>query len=48
MAQYLASDGARIPDTNALLNALIRQLLPLPITVNVFQTPTAYIEALNF
>jgi hypothetical protein len=49
IAQYLASDGARIPDTNALLNALLRQVLgPLPITVNVFQTPTSYIEALNF
>jgi hypothetical protein len=48
-AQYLSSDGKTIPDANALLNALIRQLLPLPITVNgVFQTPTAYVEALNF
>ena len=48
-AQYLASNGATMPDANALLNALIRQLLPLPITVNgVFQTPTAYVEALNF
>ena len=48
-AQYLAADGARIPDANALLNALIRQLLPMPITVNgVFQTPTSYLETLNF
>jgi hypothetical protein len=48
-AQFLASDGKTIPDANALLNALIRQLLPLPITINgVFQTPTAYVEGLNF
>ena len=48
-AQYLAADGARIPDANALLNALIRQLLGLPLTVNgVFQTPTSYLETLNF
>ena len=47
-AQYLAADGAKIPDGNALINALIKQLSPIPVTVNVFQTPTSYIEVLNF
>jgi hypothetical protein len=48
-AQYLQSDGAKIPDANVLINALIKQLSPFPLpAVTVFQTPTAYLETLNF
>ena len=48
-AQYLTSDGAKIPDANAIINALIKQLSPFPLpTVTVFQTPTSYLETLDF
>src|SRR5262249_29930611 len=48
-AQYLTLDGAKIPDANAIINALIKQLSPFPLpVVTVFEAPTSYLETLDF
>lgn len=41
---FLAADGKRVPDANALLQQLIQQ----PLGVTVFQTLASAIETLNF